>query len=146
MRALKAMCDVLKNMWLVTHKTRFVWYSWTLQRFDVALQKSTCRLHVRCGMFCNLKCVTNANIITGTELDSYLTCTTFRWLGLKSWSNTRLKKLRIEGIHNLYPSPICIRMIKSRGMIWGWEGMWHIRGKREIHTLLVDKSEGKRPF
>jgi hypothetical protein len=54
-------------------------------------------------------------------------------------------KLHNEELHNLYPSPTILRMIKSR-RIRGWD-MWHKWGqKRNVYKLLVGKPEGKRPL
>jgi uncharacterized membrane protein len=53
-------------------------------------------------------------------------------------------KLLNEHIYNFYPIPNIIRVIKSRVLDEG--GMWHIGGRREMHAVLVEKSEGKSPF
>jgi hypothetical protein len=55
------------------------------------------------------------------------------------------RKLHNEELHNLYSSPNIIRMIKSRRMRW----VEHVarNGKmRNEYTILVGKSEGKRPL
>jgi hypothetical protein len=55
------------------------------------------------------------------------------------------RKLYNEELHNLYSSPIIIRMIKSRRM--GWAGHVARMGKkRNVYSLLVGKPEGKRPL
>jgi hypothetical protein len=54
------------------------------------------------------------------------------------------RRLHDEELHNLYPSPNIIRMIKSRRMRW----MGHvarIREKSNAYKILVGKPQGKRP-
>jgi hypothetical protein len=48
-------------------------------------------------------------------------------------------------LHNLYSSPIIIRITKSRRMRWA--GHVALMGeKRNVYRLLVGKPEGKRPL
>jgi hypothetical protein len=55
------------------------------------------------------------------------------------------RKLHNEELHNLYSSPIIIRMIKSRGMRWA--GHAARMGKtRNAYRILVRKPEGKKPL
>jgi hypothetical protein len=50
-----------------------------------------------------------------------------------------------EELHNLYFSPSIIRIVKSRRMKWA--GHVARKGeKRNVHRLLVEKPEGKRPL
>jgi hypothetical protein len=68
-----------------------------------------------------------------------------RTFGSKRHEVTRgWRKLHNEKLHNLYSSPIIIRMIKSRRMKW----VGHVArvGKMNAHTILVAKPEGKRPL
>jgi hypothetical protein len=51
----------------------------------------------------------------------------------------------MEKLHNLYPSPNIIRMIKSRGMKWA-EHVARMRAKRNAYRILVEKPEGKIPL
>jgi hypothetical protein len=52
------------------------------------------------------------------------------------------RKLHNEELHDLYPSPSIIRIIKSRRM--RWEGHVARMGeKRNAYRLLVGKPEGK---
>jgi hypothetical protein len=55
------------------------------------------------------------------------------------------RKLQNEELHNLYPSPSIIRMIKSRRMRWVGRvaRMWE---KRNAYRILVGNPEGKRPL
>jgi hypothetical protein len=55
------------------------------------------------------------------------------------------RKLHNEELHNLYPSPSIIRIIKSRRMRWARHvaQMWE---KRNMYRLLVGKRERKRPL
>jgi hypothetical protein len=55
------------------------------------------------------------------------------------------RKLHNEELHNLYPSPSIIRMIKSRRMRWA-ENVARIGTKRNAYKILVGKSGGKRPL
>jgi hypothetical protein len=51
----------------------------------------------------------------------------------------------MEKLHNLYPSPSIIRMIKSRGMRWA-EHVARMQEKRNAYRILVEKPEGKIPL
>jgi hypothetical protein len=53
------------------------------------------------------------------------------------------RKFHSEELHDLYPSPSLIRMIKSRRMRWAGH-VARIREKRNDYRLLVGKPEGKR--
>jgi hypothetical protein len=48
-------------------------------------------------------------------------------------------------LHNFYPSPSIIRIIKSRRMKWA-EHVARMGEKRNVYRLLVEKPEGKRPL
>jgi hypothetical protein len=53
------------------------------------------------------------------------------------------RNLHNEALHNLYPSPSIIRVIKSRRMRWAG----HVaRMKEKSNRILVGKPEGKRPL
>jgi hypothetical protein len=52
------------------------------------------------------------------------------------------RKLLNEQLHNLYPSPNKIRMIKSKRMIWAGYAE-HIREKRNVYRVLEGNPEGK---
>jgi hypothetical protein len=54
------------------------------------------------------------------------------------------RKLHNEDLHDLYSSPIIIRMIKSRKMRWAVHAAR--MEKRKVYRLLVEKPEGKRPL
>jgi hypothetical protein len=55
------------------------------------------------------------------------------------------RKLHNEELHNLYSSPIIIRMINSRRVRWtGYVA--RIGAKRNVYRILVGKPEGKRPL
>jgi hypothetical protein len=55
------------------------------------------------------------------------------------------RKLHNEELHNLYPSPSIIRIIKSRRMMWAGH-VARMGKKGNVYTLLVGKPEGKRPL
>jgi hypothetical protein len=55
------------------------------------------------------------------------------------------RKLHNEELHNLYPSPSIIRMIKSRRMRWAVH-MARMVEKSHAYRILVGKIEGKRPL
>jgi hypothetical protein len=55
------------------------------------------------------------------------------------------RKLHNEELHNLYTSPIIIRIIKSRRMRWAGH-LARMGEKRNVYRLLVGKPEGKRPL
>jgi hypothetical protein len=48
-------------------------------------------------------------------------------------------------LHDLYPSPSIIRIMKSRRMIWSCH-VARMGEKRNTYRLLVGKPEGKRPL
>jgi hypothetical protein len=50
------------------------------------------------------------------------------------------RKLHNEELHNLYPSPNIIRMIKSRRMKWAWR-VARMGEKRNTYIILVGKPE-----
>jgi hypothetical protein len=50
-----------------------------------------------------------------------------------------------EELHNLYASPIIIRMIKSRRMRWAGH-VARMAEKRNAYRILVGKPEGRRPL
>jgi hypothetical protein len=52
------------------------------------------------------------------------------------------RKLHNEELHNVYSSPIIIRMIKSRRMRWVCSTN---EEKRNIYRILVGKPEAQRP-
>jgi hypothetical protein len=49
------------------------------------------------------------------------------------------RKLHYEELHNLYPSPSLIKVIKSRKMRWAG----HIARMGNAYRILVGKAEGK---
>jgi hypothetical protein len=53
------------------------------------------------------------------------------------------RKLYNEELHNLYPSPNVIIMIKSRRMRWA-RNVVQMGAKRNLCRLLVGKPKGKR--
>jgi hypothetical protein len=55
------------------------------------------------------------------------------------------RKLHNEELHNLYSSPILIRMIKSGRMRWAGH-VARIWQKRNACRILMGKPEGKRPL
>jgi hypothetical protein len=55
------------------------------------------------------------------------------------------RKLHNEELHNLYPSPSIIRIIKSKKMKWAIH-VARMGEKRKVYRLLVGKPEGKRPL
>jgi hypothetical protein len=55
------------------------------------------------------------------------------------------RKLHNEELHNLYPSPSIIRIIKSRRMRWAVH-VARMGEKKNVYRLLVGKPEGKRPL
>jgi hypothetical protein len=54
------------------------------------------------------------------------------------------RKLHNEKLHNLYSSPIIIRMIKSRRMRWAGH-VTRMGERRNAYRILVGKPEGRRP-
>jgi hypothetical protein len=55
------------------------------------------------------------------------------------------RNLHNEELHNLYPSPSIIRMIKSRRMRWAGP-VARMGEKRNAYWILMGKPEGKRPL
>jgi hypothetical protein len=55
------------------------------------------------------------------------------------------RKLRNEERNDLYSSPIIVRVIKSRRMIWVLR-ISHMGESRGVCRILVWKHEGKRPL
>jgi hypothetical protein len=55
------------------------------------------------------------------------------------------RKLHNDELHNLYPSPNIIRMIKSRRTRWAGRKA-RMGEKRNAYRVLVGKPEGKRPL
>jgi hypothetical protein len=55
------------------------------------------------------------------------------------------RKLHNEELHNLYPSPSIIRIIKSRRMRWAGH-VARMGEKRSMYMILVRKPERKRPL
>jgi hypothetical protein len=55
------------------------------------------------------------------------------------------RKLHNEELHNLYPSPSKIRIIKSRKMRLA-KHVARMGEKRNLYRLMVGKPEGKRPL
>jgi hypothetical protein len=53
------------------------------------------------------------------------------------------RKLHNEKLHNLYSSPIIIRMIKSRRMKWAGH-VARMGNKRNAYKIFVGKPEGKK--
>jgi hypothetical protein len=52
------------------------------------------------------------------------------------------RKLHNDDLHNLYPSPGIIRMMKSRRIRWVWN-IACVREKRNAYRFLVGSPEGK---
>jgi hypothetical protein len=55
------------------------------------------------------------------------------------------RKLRNEGLYDLYSSPIIVRVIKSRRLRWVGHVAWMGEG-RDVYRVFVGKPEGKRPM
>jgi hypothetical protein len=55
------------------------------------------------------------------------------------------RKLHNEGFHDLYSSPIIVRIIKARRMRWAGH-VARMRAKRNTYRLLVGNAEGRRPL
>jgi hypothetical protein len=55
------------------------------------------------------------------------------------------RKLHNEKLHDLYPSPSIITIIKARRMRWV-EHVTRMGEKRNAYRLLVGKAEGRRPL
>jgi hypothetical protein len=55
------------------------------------------------------------------------------------------RKLHNEELNDLYYSPNIVRVIKSRSVRWtGYVA--HMRDRRGLYKVLVEKPEGKRPL
>jgi len=55
------------------------------------------------------------------------------------------RKQHNEERNDLHPSPNIVRVIKSRRMRWDGH-VARVGQRRGIHSILVGKSEGRRPF
>jgi hypothetical protein len=55
------------------------------------------------------------------------------------------RDINISLLHNKYPSPSLIRVIKSRRMRWAGHAA-RMRERRNACRILVGKPEGKRPL
>jgi hypothetical protein len=55
------------------------------------------------------------------------------------------RKLHNEDLHNLYPSPSIIRVIKSRRMRWAGHAA-RMGERRDAYRILMGKPDGKRPL
>jgi hypothetical protein len=55
------------------------------------------------------------------------------------------RKLNNEKLNDLYCSPNIVRVMKMRRMGWVWQ-VARMGGERVVYTVLVRKSEGKRPL
>jgi hypothetical protein len=55
------------------------------------------------------------------------------------------RRLHNEELHNLYASPVIIRVFKSRRMRWVGQ-VAHMGDMRNVYRILVGKPEGKRPL
>jgi hypothetical protein len=55
------------------------------------------------------------------------------------------KELHNEEVHNIYSSPIIIRMMKSRRMRWA-EHVPRMEKKRKAFRIVVGKLERRRPL
>jgi hypothetical protein len=55
------------------------------------------------------------------------------------------RKLHNEELHDLYPSPSIIRIIKARRMRWAGH-VARMGEKRNAYRFLVGKPEGRRPL
>jgi hypothetical protein len=53
--------------------------------------------------------------------------------------------LHNEELHNLYSSPIIVRMVKSRRMRWA-RHVARMGAERNAYRILVGKPDGKRPL
>jgi hypothetical protein len=57
----------------------------------------------------------------------------------------KMDQLHNDELHNLYSSPIFLRVIKSKRMLWSG----HVTLKEEgrgVYRVLIGRPEGKRPF
>jgi len=57
----------------------------------------------------------------------------------------KLCKLHNEELNDLYPSPIIVRVIKSRRIIWAGYAL-RMGERRGVYRALVGKPEEKRPL
>jgi hypothetical protein len=55
------------------------------------------------------------------------------------------KKLHNKKLHDQYPSPTIVRMIKSRRLCWAGH-IARLGEGRGVYRVLVGKAEGKRPL
>jgi len=55
------------------------------------------------------------------------------------------RKLHSEELNDLYPSPIIVRVIKSRRMRWAGH-IEHMGERRGVYWVFMWKPEGKRPL
>jgi hypothetical protein len=55
------------------------------------------------------------------------------------------RKPHNEELNDLYPSPIIVRVIKSRRMRWAG-AVARMGERRSVYRVLVVKPEGKRPL
>jgi hypothetical protein len=58
---------------------------------------------------------------------------------------TSWRKLHNDELHNLYPSPNMVRVIKSRRLRWAGH-VAHMGEGRCVYRVLVGKPQGKRPL
>jgi hypothetical protein len=58
---------------------------------------------------------------------------------------TQWRKFHNEELHDLYSSPIIVRVIKSRTMKWAGH-IARLGEGRGVYRVLVGKPEGKRPM
>jgi hypothetical protein len=65
--------------------------------------------------------------------------------GPKSEEDGSWRKLHNDELHNLYPSPNIVRVIKSRRMRWAGHVARMGEG-RGVYRVLVGRPEGKRPL
>jgi hypothetical protein len=71
--------------------------------------------------------------------------TVLRIFGPKREEDGLWRKLHNEELHNLYPLPNIVRVIKSRRMRWAGHVARMGEG-RGFHTVLVGRPERKRPL
>jgi hypothetical protein len=68
-----------------------------------------------------------------------------RIFGPKREEDGSWRKLHNDELHNLYPSPNVVRVIKSRRMRWAGHVARMGEG-RGVYSVLVGRPEGKRPL